>query len=67
MTRHLQTFACRQREGVSEEGWGRNNFIAHSGLGLDTSSNTQYLKDDILYFRIDGKIYSNTKPWLAIQ
>ena len=59
--------ACRQREGVSEEGWGRNNFLPHSGLGLDTSSNTQYLKNDILYFRVDGKIYSNTKPWLAIQ
>ena len=32
--------------------WGYAQFIRHSALGLDTGKNTQYLKDDTLYFRL---------------
>lgn len=36
------------------------NFISHSALANDPDENTQYLKDDLLYFRV-----SVDKHWLA--
>ena len=39
------------RHGASK-GWGLHKFIEHSELKLDLSRNIQYLKDDLLYFRV---------------
>ena len=32
--------------------WGEHEFISHSELGHDSIRNTQYLKEDILYFKV---------------
>ena len=42
---------------------GISDFIPHSALGYDAVYNTQYLKDDTLYFRMSVKP-ANHKPWL---
>ena len=42
---------------------GRRRFIPHSELGYNPLNNTQYLKDDTLYFKVSVKS-SNHKPWL---
>ncbi len=44
-------------------GRGYSEYISHSELSRDSASNTQYLKDDTLYFRISVEI-SDHKPWL---
>ncbi len=44
-------------------GRGYPEYIAHSKLSRDSASNTQYLKDDTLYFRISVEV-SDHKPWL---
>ena len=46
-------------------GWGHHNFIPHTDLGLNSSTNTQYLMNDTLYFRVSVNVHSKTKPWLA--
>ena len=43
--------------------WGRPNFIPHSALAHDPVKNTQYLKDDKLYFRVTVEA-ADYKPWL---
>ena len=43
--------------------WGHPKFIPHSELGYNAKKNTQYLKDDTLYFRVCVD-KSNHKPWL---
>ncbi len=43
--------------------WGWLEYIPHSKLSYDSASNTQYLKDDTLYFRISVEV-SDHKPWL---
>jgi len=45
-------------------GWGCPLFVRHSKLQLCSSSNTQYLKDDNLYFRISLLSGIPSKPWL---
>ena len=40
-------------------------FISHSKLNENSSTKCQFLKDDILYFRVSVKVTSQTKPWLA--
>ena len=40
-------------------------FIPHTDLGLNSSTNTQYLMNDTLYFRVSVNVHSKTKPWLA--
>ena len=35
----------------------------HSALGYDAKKNTQYLKDDTLYFRVSVAV-ADHKPWL---
>ena len=47
-------------DGAQEFGIPR--FIHHSKLN---EINCQYLKDDILYFRVSVMVESQTKPWLA--
>ncbi len=43
--------------------WGFSLYIPHSELSRDSASNTQYLKDDALYFRLSVEV-SDHKPWL---
>ena len=43
--------------------WGFKEFIPHSELAHDPVENTQYLKDDTLYFRVSVEV-SDHKPWL---
>ena len=43
--------------------WGRPHFIPHSSLDYDAVNNTQYLKDDTLYFRMSVEPVDH-KPWL---
>ncbi len=43
---------------------GYPEYIHHSELSRDWDYNTQYLKDDTLYFRISVKV-SDHKPWLV--
>ena len=45
--------------------WGYKKFFPHSELGYDPDRNTQYLKDDILYFRMSVELPHHDKPWLA--
>jgi hypothetical protein len=55
------TAADNTRVGSS---WGFTEFILHSALTLDLIKNTQYLKDDCLYFRVSVKV-DDHKPWLV--
>ena len=43
--------------------WGYHEFISQSKLTYDSGTNTQYLKDDTLYFSVSVKV-ANHKPWL---
>ena len=43
--------------------WGIPQFIPHSALTEDPVKNTQYLKDDTLYFRVSVQV-ADYKPWL---
>ena len=43
--------------------WGFQKYIPHSALAHDAGKNTQYLKDDTLYFRMSVKV-ADYKPWL---
>ena len=44
--------------------YGRTKFLPHSSLGHYPATNTQYLLDDTLYFRVSVKV-DNHKPWLV--
>ncbi len=43
---------------------GRAQFLPHSSLCHDPATNTQYLMDDTLYFRVSVKV-DNHKQWLS--
>ena len=43
--------------------WGYDKFFSHDELFHDSSSNTQYLMNDSLYFRVTVEV-DNHKPWL---
>ena len=43
---------------------GFPNFLPHSSLSHDRATNTQYLFDDTLYFRVSVTV-PNHKPWLV--
>ena len=43
---------------------GVNKFLPHSSLSHDPATNTQYLLDDTLYFRVSVSM-DNHKPWLV--
>ncbi len=45
------------------DGFGFAEYISHSKLSSPSASNTEYLKNDTLYFRIFAKV-SDCKPWL---
>ena len=46
------------------ESWGYDNFLPHSELSHDSASNTLYLMDDTLYFRVIVTV-EDPKPWLV--
>ena len=46
--------------------WGYDTFIPHSTLAHDPVKNTQYLKDDALYFRVEVEV-TGRKRWLTIS
>ena len=43
---------------------GCPTFLPHSSLGHNPATNTQYLLDNTLYFRVSVKV-DNHKPWLV--
>ena len=56
----------KRKEKEDTKGWGTMyHFIPHTKLGLNSSTNTQYLMNDTLYFRVSVNVHSKTKPWLA--
>ena len=61
--RMVRTFTTRDNTSVScIESYSK--FIPHSSLGHNSATNTQYLLDDTLYFRVSVKV-DNHKPWLV--
>ena len=48
---------------VGSPSWGYRQFIPHSALDYDAVYNTQYLKDDTLFFRMSVEP-ADHKPWL---
>ena len=44
--------------------WGLPKFISHAKLSSYPVKSTQYLKNDVLYFRIAVRV-NNIKPWLV--
>ena len=61
---HSKTLALTNAHNVRVgNAWGYPDFIPHCKLGHDPVKNTQYLKDDTLYFRVSIKV-ANRKPWL---
>lgn len=43
--------------------WCISEFIPHSHLAIDLGRNTQYLKDDTLFFQVSVQT-SDNRPWL---
>ena len=61
---HLKALTFNQEDDIRVgSGWGYRRFIPHSQLSHDPVNNTQYLKDDTLYFRVSVEV-SGHKPWL---
>lgn len=58
-----KTIVVKECSMLVRDNWGYPMFIAHSKLGRDQGRNTQYLKDDTLYFRVSVDIPDH-KPWL---
>ena len=54
-----------QRGETAENGYGPHRFIAHKDLHYSNATNTQYLKDDCLFFRVYTACDSVYKPWLG--
>ena len=50
---------------VDSIGFGYRKIIRHSSLHFNPDTNTQYLKDSTIYFRVNCEPSSQTKPWLA--
>ena len=60
---HIFEFTTKYNANVGSN-WGYGQFISHSALSHDPVKNTQYLKNDTLYFRVTVKA-NNHKPWLV--
>lgn len=57
--------AARVKEGeTTGNGYGPHKFISHDELQYDVKGNTQYLKDDSLFFRVRVSCDSIYRPWL---
>ena len=61
--RVVSTFTARDSMRVYNS-VGYPKFLPHSSLGHNPATNTQYLMDDTLYFRVSVKVDTN-KPWLV--
>ena len=57
-------FTTRHNANVGSN-WGYPQFISHSALSHDPVKNTQYLKNDTLYFRVTVKA-NNSHGWSAL-
>ena len=54
-----------EKDMQAGSGRGYDKFISHSELNYDPVYNTQYLKDDTLYFKISASAeVTNYRPWL---
>ena len=51
-------------EERTSNGWGLMRYVSQSDLGYNEARNSQYLKDDCLYFRFSVDAKSSLKPWL---
>ena len=51
----------------SDSGRGKQRFIPNACLQFNPDTNTQYLMDDTLYFRVTATVASGMKTWLAVQ
>ena len=51
-------------EATNGSVWGKPKFVSHAKLSNYPVKNTQYLKNDMLYFRIALRV-NNPKPWLV--
>ena len=61
---HLKTVPFNKEDDTCVgSAWGYRWFIPHSELTHDLVNNTQYLKDDTLYFRVSVEV-SGHKTWL---
>ena len=60
--RNITFNASRDMRAGSSRGYSK--FMLHSFLGHNPATNTQYLLDDTLYFRVSVKV-DNHKPWLV--
>ncbi len=56
-------FTPEMNKRVGDPGFGYHRYISHSELSRDWAANTQYFKDDTLYFRISVEVPDH-KPWL---
>lgn len=65
MDHHSRTihFDAEHDAGVGDN-WGWGEFLFQSKLSHDPENNTQYLMDDMLYFRVTVEVDSR-KPWLS--
>ena len=62
---HSQMFEFTTKHNANVgRSWGKAQFISHSALSHDPVKNTQYLKNDTLYFRVTVTVGSH-KPWLV--
>ena len=61
--RMVSTFTASDNMRVGRNK-GYSKFVPHSSLGHNPATNTQYLLDDTLYFRVSVKVDSH-KPWLV--
>ena len=62
-TNHHRVVEPLKKVATDKIGAGIADFICHSALAHDPVKNTQYLKDDILYFRVEVQL-DDYKPWL---
>ena len=62
---HIQSIECENNDflkvGLRR---GKPRFISHAALPYNSVKNTQYLKNDTLYFRTSVK-ETRRKPWLV--
>ena len=56
--------ATRVQTGATGNGYGPYSFIAHDNLRYSITTNTQYLKNDCLFFKIYSACDAVHKPWL---
>ena len=61
--RVVNTFIASINTRVGSD-YGHPKILPHSCLGHNPATNTQYLLDDTLYFRVSVKV-DNHKPWLV--